>query len=92
MASHRGSFLSEPLWISLVLTVHIHFLGPQGHAAVTVEVETVVSADIGPLLLQLSILGLQELRETWFGPFGPNGRRGEKINAACLLCCCAVRP
>lgn len=61
MASHRGSLLSEPLWISLVLTVLFHLLGPQGHAAVTVEVETVVSTDVGPLLLQLSVLRLQEL-------------------------------
>lgn len=61
MAPHRGSLLSEPLWIPLVLAVQIHFLGPQRHAAVTVEVETVVSADICPLLLQLSVFGLQEL-------------------------------
>lgn len=61
MASHRGSLLSEPLWIPLVLAVHIHLLGPQGHAAVTVEIEAVVSADVCPLLLQLSVLRLQEL-------------------------------
>ena len=74
MASHRGSLLSQPLWISLILTVQIHFLGPQGHAAVTVEVETVVSTDVGPLLLHLSVFGLQELGQTWFGPLGPIGR------------------
>lgn len=82
MASHRGSLLSEPLWISLVLTVQIHFLGPQRHAAVAVEVETVVSTDIGPLLLQLSVLSLQELRQTRFGPLGPGGRGRE--NKSCI--------
>lgn len=57
----RGSLLSKPLWIPLVLTILFHLLGPQGHAAVTVEVQTVVSTDVGSLLLQLSVLGLQEL-------------------------------
>lgn len=71
MISHRGSLLSEPLWISFILTVYIHLLRSQGHAAITVEVEAVVSTDIGPLLLQLSILWLQELWQTWFGPLGP---------------------
>lgn len=75
MSSHRGCLLSEPLWISLVLAVHIHLLGPQGHAAVTVEVETVVSTDVRPLLLQLSVLRLQELRQTRFGPLGPSEKR-----------------
>lgn len=61
MPSHRGSLLSEPRWIPLVLTVQVHFLGSQGHAAVAVEIEAVVSADVGPLLLQLSIFRLKEL-------------------------------
>lgn len=59
--SHRGRLLSKPLGISLILAVHIHFLGPQGHAAVTVEVKTVVSANVCPLLLQLPVLSFQEL-------------------------------
>lgn len=75
MSSHRGCLLSEPLWISLILAVHIHLLGPQGHAAVTVEVETVVSTDVRPLLLQLSVLRLQELRQTRFSPLGPSEER-----------------
>lgn len=61
MAPHRGSLLSQPVWISLVLAVLLHLLGPQGHAAVTVEVQAVVSAHISPLLLQLSVLSLEEL-------------------------------
>lgn len=59
--SHHGGLFSEPLWISLVLAVHLHLLGPQRHAAVAVEVQPVVSTYISPLLLQLSILRLQEL-------------------------------
>lgn len=35
------------------------------------EVQAIVSADVSPLLLQLSILSLQELRQTRFGPLGP---------------------
>lgn len=69
--SHRGSFLSQPLRISLVLAVFIHLLRPKRHAAVAVEVETVVSAHVRPLLLQLSVLRLQELRQTRFGPLRP---------------------
>lgn len=72
-SSHRGRLLSEPLWISLVLAVQLHLLRPQRHAAVAVEVQAVVSADVSPLLLQLSILSLQELRQTWLGPLGPGG-------------------
>lgn len=82
MASHRCSLLSEPFWIPFILTVQIHFLGPQRHAAVTVEVQAVVSADIGPLLLQLSVLSFQEFGQTWFGPLRPNGRGRE--NKFCM--------
>lgn len=57
----RGGLLSQPLRVSLILAVHVHLLGSEGHAAVTVEVQAVVSAHIGPLLLQLPILRLQEL-------------------------------
>lgn len=71
LAPHRCSLLSEPLWISLIFTVHIHLLRSEGHAAVTMEVEAVVSTDVGSLLLQLSILRLQKLRQTWFGSLGP---------------------
>lgn len=80
-ASHRGRLLSEPLWVSLVFAVHVHLLGPQRHAAVTVEVEPVVATDVRPLLLQLAVLGLQELRQTRFGPLGP--RNSEKDKVAC---------
>lgn len=78
--SHRGGLLSEPLWIPLILAVHIHLLGPQGHAAVAVEVEAVVSTNVRPLLLQLPILRLQELRQTRFSPLRP----GENTNNAQL--------
>lgn len=79
LVSHRGSFLPEPLWIPFILAVYIHFLRPQGHAAITVEIKAVMSTDIGPLLLQLSVLRLQELWKTWFGPFGPSKRRRKFI-------------
>ena len=29
-----------------------------------------MAAHIGPLLLQLPVLGLQELRQAWLGPLG----------------------
>lgn len=72
-ASHRCSLLPEPLWISLILAVQIHFLGTEGHAAVAVEIKAVVSADVSPLLLQLAIFSFKEFRQTRFGPFGPGG-------------------
>lgn len=71
--SHRCSLLPEPLWISLILAVQIHFLGTEGHAAVAVEIKAVVSADVSPLLLQLAIFSFKEFRKTRFGPFGPGG-------------------
>lgn len=77
---HRGSLLSEPFRISLILAVQIHLLGPQRHAAVTVEVKTVVSADVRPLLFQLSVLGLQELGEARLGPLWSTGRERRLVN------------
>lgn len=79
-ASHRCSLLPEPLWIPLILAVQIHFLGTEGHAAVAVEIKTVVSADVSPLLLQLAIFSFKEFRKTRFGPFGPGGYGGRKQN------------
>lgn len=82
-SSHRGRLLSEPLGVSLVLAVQVHLLGPQGHAAVTVEVETVVAADIRPLLLQLAVLRLQELGEARLGPLWSTGSEIAVVNPQC---------
>lgn len=89
-ASHRCRLLPEPLGIPLILAVQIHLLGPQGHAAVAVEVKTVVSADVGPLLLQLAVFRFKEFRKTRFGPFGPFlDMRKEKKTEFCVLSVCA---
>lgn len=56
-----GRLLLQPVWVSLVLAVHFHLLRPQRHAAVAVEVQPVVSADVRPLLLPIPVLRLQEL-------------------------------
>lgn len=66
--THLGRLLLQPVGVSLVLAVHLHLLRPQRHAAVAVEVQPVVSADVGPLLLPIAVLRLQELGETGLGP------------------------
>ena len=68
---YRNCLLSEPLGVALVLAVHVHLLRPQRHAAVAVEVEAVVAADVSPLLLRLTLLRLQELRQAGFSALGP---------------------
>lgn len=60
---HHSGLLPEPIRVPLVLTVHFHFLWSKWRAAVTVEVQAVVATDVRPLLLLLSILWLQKLRE-----------------------------
>lgn len=67
-ATDLGRLLLQPVGVSLVLAVHLHLLRPQRHAAVAVEVQPVVSADVGPLLLPIAVLRLQELGETRLGP------------------------
>lgn len=85
-ASHRCSLLPQPLWISLILAVQIHFLGTEGHAAVAVEIKAVVSADVSPLLLQLTIFSFKEFRKTRFGPFGPGGHgEGNRTEVSPLI-------
>lgn len=69
--SYCGGFLSQPLGVPLVLTVHVHLLRTQGHAAVTVEVQAVMSAHVRPLLLRLAVLRLQEFRQARFCALGP---------------------
>lgn len=71
LGTDLGGLLSEPVRVPLVLAVQFHLLRPQRHAAVAVEVQAVVSADVGPLLLPLALLRLQELRQTRLGPFKP---------------------
>lgn len=60
--------LLEPVWVSLILAVHLHLLRPERQAAVTVEVQAVVSADIRPLLLPIAVLRFQELRKARLRP------------------------
>jgi len=76
---HRGGLLPEPLGVPLVLTVLLHLLRPEGHAAVAVEVQAVVAAHIGPLLLQLPVLRLQELRQARLGPLGSAVGKGKAV-------------
>ncbi len=57
-STNRGGLFSEPLWILLILTVHLHLLWTEGHAAVTVEIQTIMSAHISMLLLWLTVLRL----------------------------------
>lgn len=70
-----GRLLLQPVGVSLVLAVHLHLLRPQRHAAVAVEVQPVVSADVGPLLLPVAVLRLQELGETRLGPLWSGAER-----------------
>lgn len=70
-------FLLQPVWVPLVLAVHLHLLRTERQAAVTVEVEAVVSADVRPLLLSIAVLRLQKLRQTWLRPLG-SGQRAER--------------
>lgn len=55
-STNRGGLFSEPLWVPFILTVHLHLLWTEGHAAVTVEIQTIMSAHISPLLLGLTVL------------------------------------
>lgn len=59
--SHHSGLLPEPLGVPFVLTVHFHLLRSQRHAAVAVEVQAVVAADVSTLLFLFSIFRLQEL-------------------------------
>lgn len=82
--SYRNGLLSEPLGVALVFAVHVHLLRPQGHAAVAVEVEAVVAADVGALLLRLALLRLEELRQAGLSALGPadttiRRQRGERV-------------
>lgn len=81
--THLGRLLLQPVGVPLVLAVHLHLLRPQRHAAVAVEVQAVVSADVGPLLLPIAVLRLQELREAGLGPLWSGWQEevdGENIN------------
>ena len=69
--SHRGSLLPQPGGVLFVLAVHLHLLGPAGYAAVAAEVQTVVSAHVGSLLLFLAVLRLLELGQAGAHPPGP---------------------
>lgn len=77
---HHHGLLSEPCRVPLVLTVHIHFLWSKRHAAVAVEVQAVVAADVRLLLLLFSILWLQELREAGLWALGPEETETLHIN------------
>ncbi len=77
---HHHGLLSEPCRVTLVLTVHIHFLWSKRHAAVAVEVQAVVAADVRLLLLLFSILWLQELREAGLWALGPEETETLHIN------------
>lgn len=70
-STNRGGLFSEPLWVPFILTVHLHLLRTEGHAAVAVEIQTIMSAHISPLLLRLTILWLQKLRQAWLGSLWP---------------------
>lgn len=75
-ATHLGGFLAQPVGVPLVLAVHLHLLRPHRQAAVAVEVQTVVSADVRLLvLLPVAVLRFQELGQTRLRPFGSVGRR-----------------
>lgn len=68
--AHLYSLLFEPVGVTLVLAVHFHLLGPQRQAAVTVEVQAIVSTDVRPLRLPIAILRLQKLRQARLCPLG----------------------